>query len=1009
MLKLLDVNDFAKGLKAVTSTEYFTRTVGEWHPEGLFSEIIFGPVGSKERREKYSYIHLNSKVIHPTAYKLLIQLNRKLEQFLSSEITCILSEKGELVEDPNGTSGISAFIKMFPDMKIRGESPTRDKVIRVLKKAYDDNLLFIDKTPVIPPAFRDATEGDDGKWMFDPLNDKYLTIIRQAFQVRTTKSGPLFDLLNFGLQKAVNDHDAFIKAKIGKKFGVIRANLLGKRVDFSGRAVITSGPTLKVNEIGVPLRLAVSLFEPFIIYYILYSGRVDKERLTNAFDSYLNLDVSVDSVKKVMKAVKSVDTIPEDLYNLIYEAAEISMAGRVVLAKRDPVLHGESVRAFFPILTKGNTIEMSSLQVGGFNADFDGDQMALFHPITKEAQEEAKEKMMRPLTGKTFESMNFEISKEMATGLYLISKAEPSTEKAFTTVDKDQIEKAINPFEPVNFKGKNTSMGRAVLNYCFPKDYKFVDRVITRKIANALVRDILKEYGDDAAKEVATRLKTQGFKWATLFGPSITLDMLDIPKEIYDLKKKLDGATTEQAVLILEKMKRILVAHLEDTGLYDFVDSGAGKGWDQPMQILAAKGIIADPKGNILPVIKSSFAEGLKPVEFFNASSGARKGIIDRVINTADTGYISRQLIMLLNPVELHPNLKDCGTTKYLGLKLDSGSEAIRRLSGRVVYDRGLRPFVAEDHKVGDVIKLRSPIFCKSLKVCHTCYGSLVMKHRSPFIGVLAALNIGERGTQLIMRTFHTGGAAKIQKKDIIQDIVDNNQNVDVSTVSKYLKQDQNNLICKKGCKVNLNLDFYTLDEDLVIEDNSVWVKSLVSTFTFEDGFSFDVILDYKVTFLLDVLEKTPDNVILTYKPNEVVFESPAESVEIKQQVLYIQRLISGREIYKDIDHLFSKVLKVYSPPVADIDIVHIEVLLSQCLRDADHPEYPARMALNKNRWNPVLANIKRNVFNTGFLQGLAFENVGEAIKTGLITDSKVEPSIIEKVMTGELVEKKED
>jgi hypothetical protein len=167
MLKLLDVKSFTKGLKPVTSTEYFTRTVGEFHPEGLFSEIIFGPVGSKERREKYSYISLYTKVLHPTGYKLLTQLSRKLEQFLSSELTFSLTEKGELVEDPNGISGIDNFYKIFPKLKLRGETPTREKVIKVLKKAYNDGLLFIDRLPIIPPAFRDASEGEDGKWMIN--------------------------------------------------------------------------------------------------------------------------------------------------------------------------------------------------------------------------------------------------------------------------------------------------------------------------------------------------------------------------------------------------------------------------------------------------------------------------------------------------------------------------------------------------------------------------------------------------------------------------------------------------------------------------------------------------------------------------------------------------------------------------------------------------------------------------------------------------------------------------
>jgi hypothetical protein len=572
-------------------------------------------------------------------------------------------------------------------------------------------------------------------------------------------------------------------------------------------------------------------------------------------------------------------------------------------------------------------------------------------------------------------------------------------------ITKEDIENATDPFTPVVFKNKNTSMGKAIINYCLPVDFRFIDIQINKKIINNILKELLEKYGEEIAKESAFRLEKQGFKWATLIAPSMTLEDLEVPREVQVLKKQLENASPEKAAEILDKMKEIIKEHLKGTGLYELIDSGAGKGWDQPMQILGAKGIIADPKGRILSPIKSSFADGLTTSEYFKASAGSRKGIVDRVINTSTTGYMSRQLVMLLNSVEAHPNLKDCGTKTYLNIKLKK--DDINRLQGRFIWDRGIRDFIPSEHKEGETIKLRSPIYCISPKICHSCYGMLLAKHRSPYIGVLAATRIGERGTQLIMRTFHTGGAVKIEKKDILKDIASNNELLTKEAISHYFLQKESSIITKIDCNVTIDLSYYDEDNNIQIDDANVWMKSLVSTFRFPDGVFFDVILDYPVTFGFIEKEQKDDNLILTYKAGDQIFDVPLENTDIKEQILYIQRLLAGREIFKDVDHLFSRLLRVYSPPVADIDIVHLEVLLSQCLRDVDNPSLAARLRLNKGEFKPVLANIKKNVFATGFLQGLAFENVGEAIRTGLISDTKGEPSVIERLMTGELVNKK--
>lgn len=412
------------------------------------------------------------------------------------------------------------------------------------------------------------------------------------------------------------------------------------------------------------------------------------------------------------------------------------------------------------------------MEVGGFNADFDGDQMAIFHPISSQAQAEVKEKMTRASGNKSSRSTTFEISKEMCVGLYIITK-DVKLSKSPIGVSQRDLEKATDPYIPVRFRNLNTTMGKAIFNNALPNDFRFINEPVNKKLVNGLIFELMNKYGDDVAKEAMSKIEKIGFKFATIMAPSLSLDDIEIPDEILRMKKQLDGASTEEAVKILKEMENILVKHLKGTGLYDLVESGAAKGWSQPMQILVSKGIIADPSGNVLPPIKSSFSEGLSNKEFFEASAGSRKGIMDRVINTSTTGYMARKLVYVLNSVEADPYLKDCKTKRTVPLKLTK--ELMTRLDGRFIIEKGsVVEFKPENHKIGDVIQLRSPIYCESPKICFTCYGKLLQKHRSPYVGIIAGTNLGEGATQGIMRTFHTGGAVEGIQKNVLKDILIN-------------------------------------------------------------------------------------------------------------------------------------------------------------------------------------------------------------------------------------------
>lgn len=1004
MIRFLDLEKFVKKLTPVTTTDYFTRA-GEFHVGGLFSETIFG-TSERDRSSIFSYVDLYAKVIHPEGLRILTQLDMKVPKFISTEQNFQLDSDSRLQIAEDGVTGIFEFIKMFPKISFRGDTPVREKLIKVVNKAYKENALFINKLPVIPPDQRPAFQDEEGNWTMDAINDVYLNIIRRTFQVRSAGAGPLFDILNYGLQQSVDEHHRFVYSKVGKKQGIIRSQLLSKRVDFSGRAVITPGPDLRVNEIGVPFRLAVGLFEPFILYQLLYAGRVDKEVLETEMKAFNNLELSVDSVKKVLKAIKSGDEVPETLYKIFTEAAQVAMMDRVVLSKRDPVLHAESIRAYTPVLIHGHTIQLCTLQVGGHNADFDGDTMALYHPITDEAQSEAKSKMMKAVSGTSSAAITFKLSKEMCAGVYIITK-DKKPKNSPAEVTKEDLEKATNPYVAVIFKGNKTTMGRALFNSCLPLDYPFVDKIITGKIANDIVTELVDKYGGDVARESITKMGKLGFKFATIMGPSMTLDHIELPDRIYQMKKKLVGASTEEALAILKEMHEIVKKNLEDTGLSDLIESGSTKGWDQPMQILVAKGIIADPEGNILPVIKGSLADGFSPTEYFNSASGARKGIIDRVLNTATTGYMSRKLAFVLNSLEAHSHLKDCGTKQTITVKLTS--DIRRRMTGRFHIVRGrTQEFEPEEYKTGDIIKLRSVIFCKSKKVCLSCYGKLLQRHKTPYIGILAAQVIGEQGTQLIMRTFHTGGAITVKEKDLLQDIANNDpiSGLDFSALKRYLRQDGGSLLCREPCELIIDLLDYSEEKNIDIRKDNIWVSGLVSRIEFEDKI-FNIILDCPVEIQQQEMEYEKKKYIkCSYTPGSVILNIPIEALELKEKALYVQRLLAGKEIFKSVDHLMLKLLKVYADIGSDMDLVHLECLLSNCLRDKVDPTLPARLGKS---WNPLLLNVKDVVFCSGFLQGLAFENIGKAIKTGLTAEKELEPSILEKILTGTLVEEKEE
>ena len=374
----------------------------------------------------------------------------------------------------------------------------------------------------------------------------------------------------------------------------------------------------------------------------------------------------------------------------------------------------------------------------------------------------------------------------------------------------------------------------------------------------------------------------------------------------------------------------------------------------------------------------------------------------DRALNTATTGYFTRQLVYVLGPAEASATIRDCKTKRHITIR--ATKDILGRLTGRYLLTPSgkLELFDKSKYKVGDVIRLRSPIYCESKQFCHTCYGQLLRRHRTPYVGILAGSLIGERGTQLIMQTFHTGGAATLVDHDVLQDILDNDPLIEVD-LRKYINQTDNNLIVNKPAKLTIDLSNYEMNNNLQINDDHVWADHLLSRVEFSDTI-FNITLDYPVHIKkvkMDIVNKS--YMTFEYIPNDILLEVPMQSTDMKQQVNYVNRLLGGKVVFKDPSHMIGKVLKVYGGSVSNLDLCHFEVLISQILRDKKNPTLPARLAKS---WDPVMMNIKNAVFASGFIQGLAFENVNKAIETGLISEGEVEPSILGKLITGEVVKK---
>jgi DNA-directed RNA polymerase subunit beta' len=707
----------------------------------------------------------------------------------------------------------------------------RLKVVEAFRRSKNKpEWMVMTVLPVIPPDLRPMVQLDGGRFATSDLNDLYRRVINRNNRLKRLVELGAPDVIVRNekrmLQEAV---DSLIdNAQRGKalsrrgrrelkslsdmlkgKKGRFRRNLLGKRVDYSGRSVIVIGPHLKLFQCGLPKTMALELYRPFVISKLV---------------SY-NYAANVKGAKRIIERER-----PE-----VWEVLEEVIKDRPVLLNRAPTLHRLGIQAFEPVLVEGKAIHLHPLVCAAFNADFDGDQMSVHVPLSSKAVEEARglmlstKNLLKPADGEPVVGP----SKDMVLGVYYLtmevgSKKHRGADRAFADMDEVELAYALGQVEihtPIKVQVDTwydddghrlaeaerrvirSTVGRVIFNRIMPPLLQFVNRVLDKGAMQKLVGEIYQFELEDGTPAVVDAIKDIGFEYATRSGTTIAYSDIVVPKE----KDTIIARTLEEVETVRHEYRRGLLteqelkertielwqattlevaaavkANLDPAGnLSTMAISGATKGGFGPISQLAGmRGLMADPAGRIIDLpIRSNFRDGLNTLEYFISTHGARKGLTDTALRTADAGYLTRRLVDVAQDVII--NSDDCGTEQGITIRRSddvAGQDYPPRLVGRITGARVVDPSTGEILlEKGDLITLetaqmlgrssvqevfvRSPLTCElPFGMCAQCYGLDLgrgkMVEMGAAVGIVAAQSIGEPGTQLTLRTFHTGGVA---------------------------------------------------------------------------------------------------------------------------------------------------------------------------------------------------------------------------------------------------------
>jgi DNA-directed RNA polymerase subunit beta' len=833
----------------------------------------------------------------------------------------------------------------------RNKATKRLKVVSAfIKTDNKPEAMILDVVPVIPPDLRPMVQLDGGRFATSDLNDLYRRVINRNNRLKR--------LLDLGAPEIiVNNEKRMLQEAVDALFdngrrgrpvtgpgnrplkslsdmlkgkqGRFRQNLLGKRVDYSGRSVIVVGPELKLHQCGLPKQMALELFKPFVMKRLVDLGFAHN--------------------------IKGAKRMIDRMVPIVWDVLEKVIQEHPVLLNRAPTLHRLGIQAFEPQLVEGKAIRIHPLVCTAFNADFDGDQMAVHLPLSAEAQAEARilmlssHNILSPAHGRPIVSP----TQDIVLGCYFLTATKEGAKgegSAFSSVDEvlmayefGKVDLQANVRVRVDGEIEETSVGRLIFNRALPEDFPYQNHPVDKKAIAEIIEHVADTYSSDVISRILDQVKEIGFRYATKAGITIGVSDIDVPaekteilenaeKEINEIEDRYRNGfyTVEERhsreVDVWHRATDLVAEKMEENfdpfnPILMMARSGARGDLKQIKQLAGMKGLVENPKGEIIGVpIKSNFRQGLSVLEYFISTHGARKGLADTALRTADSGYLTRRLVDVSQDVIVRE--RDCGTDRGIPVKVMVDGEINQSLLARNSLDDvkikrrkvlsanegiGLEAAIQLSEAGVEEVRVRSVLTCRAKRgVCSSCYGSnLATGKIAPMgeaVGIIAAQSIGEPGTQLTMRTFHFGGVYTGAGRDITHGLP---RVVELFEARKpkgqaYLAESRGTIEITRGEKHHtITLHGEELDE----EGKTTRPKDY----------------EYQIPVSLKLMVSKSDEVAAGQQLTEGSAD-PKELLEIRNR--------EAVQLY-----LVEEVQKVYKDQGVDIHDKHVEVIVRQMLR----------------------------------------------------------------------------
>ena len=925
--ELLNVSEWLKDTGEVNSSKLKTKKQDLYDPEhpvnGLFSEVVFGPVkdyqcacgrykgvisagrvcercgvkvqSSSSRRFTYGHIKVGKG--------LYLVSNEPFKQFLENCVTdrnlknlamnLVLGKVSvDISKDPpeygnffesNFTGPIAFKEILYPQLiQHMYDTVKNEKIINELFPMID-KCLFTDIIPVVPPDLRPITSTSGSACFIDELNKVYMVIL---IYMKFINNSPVIphDKLASLQQQYFNLTDMILK-KLSSKSGIMRKYILGKRVDYSGRGVIVPDPTLNLCEIDMSFYILKEIFQPAILPKLASIVGISELEALNTYESSKYDDIIFDICQQYV--------------------------GYPLIINRQPTLHRPSMLSFFiRKILRNYTIAIPPTACVPLNADFDGDQIAVYAPIGGAAHNEAIN-MMSPSVNIYLPSngeMTFKFEEDLVLGLYKLSLTEEGKNKIYSELDEDVIE-ILRPYADKYLTGKN-------LNEFFSELIDTIDEKRIADIINVLAH--------------------------------ISMSESVISVSLVDYKTAEKGNSNNPVSLM--------------------VDAGARGNYTQVKQIQSSRGFVSDIEGRVIPsAINSSLLNGLNQNEWFASAYGSIKGLIDSSKNTSMSGYLTRRMIYITSAVELDQKLHDCGTDHYLSRTLTEDNYKI------YLYRFFKNPENGEEfvltkfnykEKLNIPLLMRSPLTCKceGNKICHKCYGLLYRKHKSRQIGYIAAQSLGERASQLTLRTKHISGVTNI-------------------TLPSWAKIEGGYIITEIPTIITITPETVVISDNFENEEFEIplaTVDIIAPNAVKESSEEIEIDADDEEFVNIEVRYNIPDVgkiATISMKNHDVV-------TSVSEFSRYIRNLSDETKDDPELEHVLDHVLTYFG--VSGIHSVHYEVVMSNFCRNADNTQLYYRHNLDK----PYIWIKEKTVLDNSLVQSIAFERFGQKLSKMLLADS---------------------